>query len=168
MNATTFIAVAVATALLGLPAGAGAAGQAPCCKDKKTCCETQMLSCCDHRHEVVAAPIRQPDVDRRPTVERMVVRFWNPVLVGDRILMGKYVIEHDTNRMARGRPCTYIYNYDDRRLPVVAFHCTHLTRVRRAQPTVTLVATSDPAGLKRFTEFQFAEESAGHGVPVVR
>jgi hypothetical protein len=57
---------------------------------------------------------------------------------------------------------------DDLRLPVVAFHCTHLKRERRAQPSVTLVATSHPTGLKRFTESQFGGEAAGHGVPVVR
>lgn len=144
MNASTVIAVAVATALLGLPAGA--AGQAPCCND------------------AVAVPTVQPDVDKRPNVEQMVVTFRDPVLVGDRILMGKYVIEHDMVRMARGWPCTYIYDYDDRRLPVVAFHCTHLKRDRRAAPTVTLVSVH-AAGMKRFTEFQFAGEAAGHGVP---
>jgi hypothetical protein len=69
--------------------------------------------------------------------------------------------------MARGRPCTYIYDYADRRLPVVAFHCTHLKRDRRVEPTVTLVSDRG-AGMKRFTEFQFAGEAAGHGVPVVR
>jgi hypothetical protein len=166
MNASTFIAVVVATALLGLPAGA--AGQAPCCNDaKKPCCATHAQPCCEHRHDTVAVSIRQPDVDKRPGVEQMVVTFRDPVLVGDRILMGKYVIEHDTNRMARGWPCTYIYDDDNRRLPVVAFHCTHLKRDRRVQPTVTLVS-DHAAGMKRFTEFQFAGEAAGHGVPVVR
>jgi hypothetical protein len=166
MRAITLIAVAAAAALLALPARA--AGQASCCDAAgKPCCATHVQPCCAHRHDTVAAPIRQPDVERRPGVERMVVRFPNPVLVGDRVLMGVHVIEHDTNRMARGRPCTYIYAYDDQRLPVVAFHCTHLTRDRRAQPTVMLVS-DHAAGLKRLTEFQFAGETGSHGVPVVR
>ena len=42
--------------------------------------------------------------------------------------MGTYVIEHDAERMANGGPCTHIYKFDDRRLPVVAFHCVHLDR----------------------------------------
>jgi hypothetical protein len=166
MTATTLIAVAAAAALLGLPARA--AGQAPCCDEPgKPCRATHVQPCCAHRHDAVAEPIDQPDVERRPGIERMMVRFANPVLVGDRILMGTHVIEHDTNRMARGQPCTFIYAYNDRRLPVVAFHCTHLKRAARAQPSVTLVS-EHAAGLKRLTEFQFGGETAGHGVAVVR
>ena len=104
----------------------------------------------------------------RPGVEHIVVTFKNPVLVGNRILLGKYVIEHDNWRMARGLPCTHIYAYDDQRLPVVAFHCTHLKRPRSNAPTVTLRSMHEPNGLKRLTEFQFNGETAGHGVPTGR
>ena len=62
--------------------------------------------------------------------QTMTVWFHRPVKIGDRILLGQYVIEHDTVRMARNRPCTYIYAASDQRLPVVAFHCTHLKRAR--------------------------------------
>ena len=39
----------------------------------------------------------------------MTVWFDKPMKVGDRILMGRYLIEHDDVRMAHGYPCTYIY-----------------------------------------------------------
>jgi hypothetical protein len=166
MRATTFVAIIVVAGLLGLPAAAAA--QAACCKDpKEPCCTMQTQTCCDHVRDVIGQQIARLSLDKRPTVERMVVSFRNPVVVGDRILMGKYVIEHDTDRMARGRPCTFIYAYGDMRLPTVAFHCTHLKRAYHGQASVTLVADHS-AGLKRLVEFQFAGEAAGHGVPVVR
>src|SRR4029453_4659452 len=34
------------------------------------------------------------------------VHFVNPGRVGDTVLMGDYIIEHDNDRMARGQPCT--------------------------------------------------------------
>jgi hypothetical protein len=39
----------------------------------------------------------------------MTVWFYKPVKVGDRVLIGQYIIEHDDARMALGRPCTHIY-----------------------------------------------------------
>jgi hypothetical protein len=161
-NLTAAVAVAV---LMGLPTGARA--HTECCKDaKEPCCATQPNPCCHTTRHFSEPQIDRLTIDQRPTVERMAVTFRDPVVVGDRVLMGKYVIEHDTNRMARGRPCTYIYEHD-RRLPAVAFHCRHLKRDGRAQPSVTLV-TDRPTGLKRLIEYQFAGEAAGHGVPVVR
>jgi hypothetical protein len=114
---------------------------------------------------VVEAPLAQEIDKARQT---MVVRFADPVMVGDRVLMGTYIIEHDNNRMAAGRPCTYIYNIGDRRYPVVAFRCTHLHRDRAKTPRVEIVSTGDPAIRDRMIAFQFAGEAAGHGVPRVR
>ena len=113
----------------------------------------------------VGVPVAQ-EIDKAQ--QTMVVRFANAVMVGDRVLMGTYLIEHDNNRMAAGRPCTYIYNMGDRRYPVVAFRCTHLRRDRANTPRVEMVSTGDPAIRDRMTAFQFAGEAAGHGVPRVR
>jgi hypothetical protein len=104
-----------------------------------------------------APPVRQ-------TAE---VWFHRPVMVGKAILLGRYVIEHDTDRQARGEPCTHIYAYDDRTKPVAAFHCTHLERERAPQNTVVLVSEGDLT-FQRLTEFQFAGETAAHGYPTVR
>jgi hypothetical protein len=69
--------------------------------------------------------------------------------------------------MARGEPCTYIYEGGDSRLPVVRFHCTHLTRPVRSSNTVFL-RRSGTYPLQELLDFQFAGESASHGVPVDR
>ena len=94
------------------------------------------------------------------------VWFKQPVRIGQNILHGQYVIEHDNDRMAMGAPCTYIYAMNDRTNPVVAFHCVHLERDAAKQGTVVLVPGGD--GFQRMTEFQFAGENGAHGLPTVR
>ena len=42
-------------------------------------------------------------------------------------------LEHDNNRMARGEPCTHIYNASDARPAGVAFIARQLTRPRTAR-----------------------------------
>lgn len=131
----------------------------PCCQDDKTGAEpsiVEMFLSADPQLSS-ALPVRQ----------RAEVWFHRPVLVGKSILQGRYVIEHDNDRMARGEPCTHIYAYHDQKTPVVAFHCTHLERDRADQNRVVVYTTSD-GNLQKLTEFQFAGETASHGYPTVR
>jgi hypothetical protein len=128
----------------------------PCCKDHGKAKDTAMLVPMEMDPQLVPAP---------PVRQLADVWFHNPVLVGRSILQGRYVIEHDNDRMARGEPCTHIYRYEDQATPVAAFHCTHLERDRADQTLVVVVATAD-AGMKKVVEFQFAGETAAHGVPV--
>jgi hypothetical protein len=169
------IGIIAAGALLASPAMASAAA---CCRDTAraagcghagaTCCA---MACCGkpgaaaplpatgHQHESSAI---------RPSRQRMIANFVNPVRVGDRILMGKYVIEHDAERMARGLPCTHIYEFG-KSVPVVGFHCVHLDRPYSDRATVTLRRTGDrTSGVRELTEFQLSGEAAGHGVPAFR
>ena len=98
----------------------------------------------------------------------MTVSFDKPTKVGNRILMGRYLIEHDNARMARGRPCTYLYSAADARLPVVAFRCRHLARPASNRPTVIVRSVKDAIGMRELVGFQFAGEVGAHGVPTVR
>ena len=105
--------------------------------------------------------------DIRPTKEYAKVKFLDPVRILDNVLMGEYLIEHDTDRMARGGPCTYIYKFSDRTKPVVTFHCRHLNRAKSSRATVTVRRAYDMSPTRGFimTEFQFAGSADGHGVP---
>jgi len=131
----------------------------PCCADKDA---VQIL--------LAMAPMQgdpqlqdDPQLNPAPPARQLTdVWFKQPVLFGNKILQGHYVIEHDNDRMARGEPCTHIYAFDDRTKPVVAFHCTHLERPRASQNTAVLITKDDH---KVMTEFQFAGETAAHGVP---
>jgi hypothetical protein len=133
-----------------------------------------MPACCNHDGDKIAAAVLMPDLmvmapkAERPVRQTSVVMFMRPVKIGDRILLGKYIIEHDNDRMARGQPCTHIYAASDPRLPVVRFHCTHLDRPRVDRDTVSLVSLADPTGMQLLTAFQFAGDAAAHGVPSIR
>jgi hypothetical protein len=128
-----------------------------------TCCMDHALppmACCDDPGGEILTTNPMP-------VKMMEVVFRDPVLVGGKVLMGWYVIEHDDDRMARGEPCTYIYELDSMREPVVTFPCTHIERDAPATATVELKTTAAPP-LKALKSFQFAGETAAHGVPDVR
>lgn len=165
----------------GLMFASPAFAAAPCCQDMKAdkaCCD---MPCCKDHVATVAMPdsaLTDPfflAIQTEPPVPPVVnvaarqttaVWFMQPVRVGDKILQGRYVIEHDNDRMARGEPCTHIYAFNDQKTPVVAFHCTHLER--DAAKGNTVVLQSNPDGLKTLTEFQFNGETAAHGYPTVR
>lgn len=156
---------------VGLLAGGVTPAAASCCDhtEKAACCEKMTHACCKEQNDPIAKAVLLPDLDEaRPAREMMVVWFEKPVKIGDRVLQGKYVIEHDNNRMAQGGPCTYIYPASDLRLPVVTFHCTHLERAPSRAPTIVLRSLGEPNGMKEFVAFQFAGEMGAHGVPVAR
>jgi hypothetical protein len=127
--------------------------------------------CCNEGAKTSAVDVlmgMDPQLNPAPPVRQLAdVWFKRPVMVGRSILQGRYVIEHDNDRMARGEPCTHIYAFEDQKKPIVTFHCTHLERDRTKQSIVVVVSTSDPM-IQRMTEFQFAGETASHGYPTVR
>lgn len=97
-----------------------------------------------------------------------IVNIQDPMRVGDKVLMGRYLIVHDDTKMARGEPCTTIYRFDNSgtRREVVAFHCVPAQRAAADRFTFTL----RPTGKGRLTpvelvEYQFAGDTEGHGVP---
>ena len=153
MKSKLFAAAAIAAFVLLMPARANAA-----------CCDMKQA----HVHEASAIEMllsaSDPQLNPAPTVRQETeVWFMQPTLIGRTIVQGRYVIQHDNDRMARGEPCTHIYAFNDRTKPVATFHCTHLERDRANQNLVGLI--NDPSGFKRLTEFQFAGESAAHGYP---
>jgi hypothetical protein len=109
--------------------------------------------------------------DRAPGQQSAIVAFERPTWVADQMLIGTYLIVHDDDKMARGEPCTTFYRVGARRRPleaVVSFHC--IPHERKAVPSfTTTVILNPPLRIDAFdtlTEFQFAGDSEGHGVPV--
>ena len=142
----------------------------PCCKDGGKC----DMPCCQDEPiqsavEVLIAMDGQAAVPLKPETaarQSAVVLFQRPVWVGKAVLMGKYIIEHDTDRQARGEPCTHIYAANDRTTPVATFHCTHLEAEHADQGMVVVQSRGD--GQQTFLQFQFAGEHAAHGYPTGR
>lgn len=103
-----------------------------------------------------------------PSHQSAIVRFEHPTWVAGQMLIGTYVIVHDEDKMTRGEPCTALYSVGTRTRPlqeVVAFHC--IPRARHGVPSFTTTVNSNPAlGIDTLTEYQFAGDSEGHGVPI--
>jgi hypothetical protein len=191
-----FAALAAAPITLSADAGAPAQPVACCEQPAAGCCDKQPcampccegadgcdMPCCDQHAAHDAADVGEPDAiamllamdpnaiwslaaEAAPIRQSTVAWFHRPVWVGNTVLMGKYVIEHDTDRQARGEPCTHIYAADDMTVPVAVFHCTHLDRNPVPKNTVVLQSLSD--GSQKLLEFQFAGEQAAHGFPTER
>ena len=153
------------------PAAPAAAAPKACCASHAMAAPAAPMACCTHGGGMVM-PADDPLVAMAglglvtpAPVKYIDVVFRDPVRVAGTVLMGRYVIEHDDERMARGEPCTYIYEADDLRAPVVTFHCTHLERPAADTATLVLAPSINPS-MKTLTEFQFGGETASHGVPV--
>lgn len=99
--------------------------------------------------------------------EWAVVNFKDPVLVGKYFLMGRHLILHDQEMMARGEPCTWIYEGSTPKPEklVVAFHCRPIKRKPATGLTLSLVRLPSTPGVQELTEYQFAGSDEGHGVP---
>ena len=107
--------------------------------------------------------------DAGPRYQSAIVSFEHPTWVTNQLLVGTYVIVHDEDKMARGEPCTTIYRVGSSRNPleeVVSFHC--IPRKRLMVSSFTTTVNSNPVlGTDTLTEYQFAGESQGHGVPLI-
>jgi hypothetical protein len=140
-----------------MPCCADGACEMPCCNDKADLDVIEMFFAMDGQRIVPT------DASVAPTKQTASVFFQRPVWFGETVLMGRYIIEHDTERQARGEPCTHIYAAGDSSAPVVTFHCTHLDA--NAADTAVVVLQSNPDGSQKFLQFQFSGETAAHGYP---
>ena len=155
--------------ILVLASFAGLLFLAPAISSAATCDKAcnKMMTVVQHSETDAVAVLLSMDQATAPVRQNAVVVFRDPVKVRDRILMGKYIIEHDNDRMGRGEPCTHIYDFKTKKL-VVAFHCTHLTRPASNTAQVVLSRRGDPLVRETLTEFQYSNDTASHGVPVLR
>lgn len=103
-----------------------------------------------------------------PPRQWALVKFTDPVLITDQILMGRYMIVHDDARMERGEPCTSFYRFDPQKGPqeeVLAFHCTPSMKQVVDKLTLTQTEPVTSIGIPRVTEYQFAGDCEAHGIP---
>jgi hypothetical protein len=118
---------------------------------------------------------------------RMPVRQWAMVefarttdVAGVQLNAGRYLIVHDPEKMARGAACTTFYTFGPSgtgpRQEAVSFHC--IPRERPIVSRTKLTITTEPGNtygctdnwnwtMDKLTEYQFADDPEGHGVPTV-
>ncbi len=118
-----------------------------------------------------ALPVRQ--------LQLAIVHFDRTTDVSGALLSaGQYVVVHDAAKMARGEPCTTLYRFGESghgaQEEAVSFYC--IPREREATGKTTLTLTTIPGftggctyrwgcAMDKLTEYQFAGDSEGHGVP---
>ena len=104
-----------------------------------------------------------------PKRQSAVIYLNEPTLIGSTIVQGPVLFVHDEERMARGEPCTTIRLFEPGNGPtesLVSFHCIPTRRpTARAFTIRTQPNTADGFGCV-LTEYQFAGDSEGHGVPL--
>jgi hypothetical protein len=100
--------------------------------------------------------------------QQAMVYLTEPTLIGSTIVQGPVVFTHDDARMARGEDCTKVFLFEPGKGAideVASFHCipTHRKVVHK------FTITTEPNEALGFgcilTEYQFAGDSEGHGVP---
>jgi hypothetical protein len=103
-----------------------------------------------------------------PDKQWALINFADPTIVAGEVLMGQFLVVHDSQKMSRGEPCSTFYRFDKKRGPqeaIVSFHCRPVQREVCAKTTLTV--RSDPAfGIAKLVEYQVAGDSEAHGVPL--
>jgi len=102
-----------------------------------------------------------------PVTKWAAVQLTQPTLIGDSFAMGPVLFEHDDARMARGEPCTVVYQFEPGKgptKPIASFHCKpHWGST--APGRFSMVTARDPLGNCVLKEYQFAGDTEAHGVP---
>ncbi|MBI3950091.1 MAG: hypothetical protein HY314_06520 [Acidobacteria bacterium] len=102
-----------------------------------------------------------------PRIQIALVEFTQKVKLLDVLLKGRYLIVHDEVKMARGKPCTYVYRFRKDRSAelIVSFHCQPVNREKAKQFTTVVSRISLTSDVLELREYQFADSTEGHGVP---
>jgi hypothetical protein len=90
-----------------------------------------------------------------------------PTMIGTTLVHGPVVFTHDDAKMARGEPCTTVYIEPGNGAAdeVASFHCIPIPRKVVDVFTITTRPNKALGYGCVLTEYQFAGDSEGHGVP---
>jgi hypothetical protein len=96
-----------------------------------------------------------------------VVYLKEPTLIGSVIVQGPVLFRHDESKMAGGEPCTTVYLFGTKgpAEEIAAFHCIPTPRKVAHEFTIKTRPNVALGFGCVLTEFQFAGDSEGHGVP---
>jgi len=97
-----------------------------------------------------------------------VVWLKEPTLIVSTIVQGPVVLTHDAGAMANGEACTKVYLWEPgktRGEEVASFHCIATARKAASRFTFRTEPNLELGFGCILTEFQFAGDTEGHGVP---
>lgn len=102
-----------------------------------------------------------------PVRQWAIASLTEPTLIGSTIVEGSVLFTHDDAKMARGEPCTTVYLFEPTKGPaeeIASFHC--IPKSRKIVHKFTITTRPNALGFGCvLTEYQFAGDSEGHGVP---
>jgi hypothetical protein len=103
-----------------------------------------------------------------PARQRAIAYLTEPTLIGSTMVQGPVLFTHDNAKMARGEPCTTVYLFPPtkgRAEEIASFHCIPTSRTVVHKFTITTRPNMALGYGCVLTEYQFAGDSEGHGVP---
>lgn len=106
--------------------------------------------------------------DSAPARQWEITYLSKPTLIGSTIVQGPVMFVHDDLRMARGEPCTSVRLVEPLTGPgeeIAAFHCIPTPRPVVGKFTIRTRPNTELGYGCVLTEYQFAGEREGHGVP---
>jgi hypothetical protein len=109
--------------------------------------------------------------DAAPVRQWAVAYLAEPTLIGSTIVQGPVLFTHDEAKMQRGEPCTTVYLFEPEKGPaeeIVSFHCLPVKRHVVSQFTMRTQPNESLGYGCVLTEYQFAWDAEGHGVPLSR
>ena len=98
-----------------------------------------------------------------------IVYLAEPTLIGSTIVQGPVLFVHDDAALARGEPCTSVRLFVPEKGPVdeiASFHCVRVARPAARRFTLRTRPNTEAGFGCVLTEYQFAGDSEGHGVPL--
>lgn len=104
----------------------------------------------------------------KPTRQSGIVYLTEPTLIGSVIVEGPVLFTHDNAKMARGEPCTSVYLLESTKRAaeeIASFHCIPTPRKVAHKFTIKTRPNTVLGFGCVLTEYQFAGDSEGHGVP---
>jgi hypothetical protein len=108
------------------------------------------------------------DRNSAPSRQSEITYLTDFTLIGSVIVQGPVLFTHDNAKMARGEPCTTVYLLEPGKGPteeIASFHCIPTPRKVVHKFTITTRPNEALGFGCVLTEFQFAGDSEGHGVP---
>jgi hypothetical protein len=118
---------------------------------------------------VLAAGAVATSGDRKSSSRQWaVVYLTEPTLIGSTIVQGPVLFTHDDSRMNRGEPCTTVHLFEPATGPteeIAAFHCIKTSRRVAGKFTIRTRPNKKLGFGCVLTEYQFAGDAEGHGVP---
>jgi hypothetical protein len=117
---------------------------------------------------VATGTVVSSDGGAAPVRQWAIAQLSQPTLVGSTIVQGPVLFMHDSSKMARHEPCTTVYLFDPAVGPleeVASFHCIPTPRKVVNKFTIRTTPNTTLGFGCVLTEYQFAGDAEGHGVP---